>query len=279
MEELLRNSNIATAMAACDESDRGAIAPEFANPARALLYGWWKCRAQDFFNRYEILLIEKEVEIPLSPTVNLYARADAVVKDRNSGRNFVFNWKTIQSLRDWQLKWQMEVQAWTEAFAMEPFLEVPVHGCFFEGFEKGGKDKEGKWTSPLMRGFINEDGDVSHAYQRGKSWTRFDAWETSLTGWIDELPPEEVSSHFERSVPIMRNDEIVREWLEQIVREEEDLQRIMESDVPLEDHLRFFKQRWGFWRCAKCPYLPLCQKQYGLSEAVESGLFRLREKR
>jgi CRISPR/Cas system-associated exonuclease Cas4 (RecB family) len=247
---------------------------ESASLAEALVVGWYRAKWTQFNIDYEVLSIEEEVRAVLAPNITLAARADLVVKERASGHVFVINWKTAGDKKDFNLKWDDEVQAWTEALAMQDHLGMEVAGCIFMGLYKGGISTaaahKGRSNSPLLRSFAHTDGTVSLDTKSGEGWRRIDH-SGELLAWVSTLPSEVVEAQFMSSPPIFKNDEVVREWLDQIIRMVSDIQRVLEPDVPEKDRLSFFTQAFGYFRCGRCPYRPVCKKEFTVEEMVELG--------
>jgi hypothetical protein len=244
--------------------------------AQALLKGWSRAKLPAFLEQYEIVSVEKEEVVPLTPTLALYARADAVVRDRNDGFLYVINWKSTSSKKDWTQQWTNEVQAWTEALAIESALGEPVVGCIFEGFYKGGKYDDSS-TSPLIRAFWNpETNEWSHE-RRGKPWIARSAsqFPGGIAAWVDFLPLDVVEDQFVRSAPIIKDDAVVRAWLAQRIRFFTDAQRFLQPDVSEADRLEFFMQNFG-WNCRGCPYTRACQQQISIEDLVAVGELKVR---
>lgn len=248
--------------------------------ARGSLLGWYRLKWVPFNEEFEVLLIEKEIECLLSPKVVLQARADLVVRARSDGRNWVFNWKTTSSLKDWNKKWRRDVQAWTEALAVEDFLGQRVEGCIFEGFYKGSK-YAGMSTSPLVYGFFKEEkGKKLFRPDREKGWVKFPTWNglfiPSQEEWILSLPLEVLEEQFIRSEFILKNDDVVRRWIRQVVREEEDREHILNSGLPQEEEEVFFIQRFGE-QCNWCPFDGACGLSTDIPTLVNDGFLVERE--
>jgi len=242
--------------------------------AFALIIGWKRAKWDSFNEEFEIVSIEEEVEVYLAPNIILTARADMVVRRRVDGKLFVINWKTSGDKKDFSLKWDDEVQVWTEVLAIQDHLGEEVAGCIFMGLYKGGTSQaalyKGRSNSPLVRGFERIDTlEISFESESGKYWRRFtpDNFET----WINSLPAEVLDAQFMQSPPIFKNDDVVRDWLEQIVRLVTDSQRMLEPDVPEKDRLAFFTQAFGHFRCSRCAFRMACKKLYSIEELVEMG--------
>lgn len=242
----------------------------------ALLLGWIRSRWPAFKARYEILSVEKEVRVVLAPGIVLAARADATVRDRITGRVVVYNWKTTGEKKDFPLKWECEVQAWTEALAMQDDIGEIVDGCIFEGFYKGGV-YNGESTSPLLRGYRGADGDLF--WESGKGRTKFAAWSSiGLDTWIGSiLPLEVISDQYLRSELVAKNDDVVRGWLRQLAIRETNIDRLLSSDATEGDRLDFFEQNWSSFNCTYCPYKPVCKMEMTVEDLLGLGLLRERE--
>lgn len=242
--------------------------------ARGLLLAWFRLKWIPFNEEFEVLMNEKEIEALLSPLVTLQARADLTVKERATGRNFVFNWKTTSSKQSWNDKWRRDVQAWTETLAMEDALGEPIAGCFFEGFYKGSK-YGGQSTSPLVYGFMKEEkGKKIYRPDRAPSWVKVPMWTGGFIGsqeeWILQLPLDVLEEQFIRSEPIMKNDDVVRKWIQQVVREEEDRAHVLESGLSQEEEEVFFIQRFGE-QCKWCCFGPVCDGASDIPTLVGDG--------
>jgi hypothetical protein len=242
----------------------------------AACLAWERTRFEEFHSQYDVIAVEEEVEVAISPNVILQARADAVVQDRNDGSYWVWNWKTASDIKDWNKKWFFDVQTWTETLAMEGHLGVPVAGCIFEGVYKG-PIWNGNMTSRLVLGYKKStaDGSVSYSTDRETGMTRFNVWEESfpfgdgVAAWISWLPYDFVRGHFALSAPQMRNDVIVTKWLRQLVRVETDIDHLL-STGSAEDVEDYFIQNFDD-HCGKCPYVDLCQMRSTPEALIEEG--------
>ncbi len=242
----------------------------------AACLAWERTRAEEFHSQYDVIAVEEEVEVALSPNVILQARADAVVQDRNDGTYWVWNWKTASDIKDWNRKWTFDVQAWTESLAMESHLGLPVAGCIFEGVYKG-PIWNGMMTSRLVYGYKKVDPVLGGTYstERAAGYQRFPVWEESfpfgegISAWINWLPYDFVRGHFALSSPQMRNEQIVNNWLRQLVRMETDIDHIIltGSRDDVED---YFVQNFDD-HCARCPYLDICMLRATPEALIEEG--------
>ncbi len=236
--------------------------------AEALHLGWALAKWPAFQEQFEILHVEKEERLRLSSGQVFMARADAVVRERSSGFIYVFNWKSTKKKKDWNTMWLRDVQAWTEAMVIEQALGEAVSGCIFEGFFKG-VELGPIWSSPLIYGFRNGAGEVSSTWKRG--WDRLAAWrEFGLDSWFAKLSPATIHDQFLRSEPVLKNDEVVREWLEQVVMKEEAIDHVLTNGSE-QEQLVFFSQNFSPWNCAGCPFDPVCQKRSSIEELLKDG--------
>lgn len=226
--------------------------------AKALVLAWKRCRLEEFKEQYEVLLVEEEMEVQLAPNVVLQARADCVTRSRWDQTIQVWNWKTTGSMRDWNGQWTYDVQAMTEALAVQEHLGEYVQGCVFEGFFKAGV-YGGVSSSPLVTGYHDGSTWEVGGKSRTKEWTKLSTWKEFEGGtprWLDFIGST-ACDQFVRSAIILKNDEAVRDWLKEVVRFESDVERMTDDEVPEEDRLIFFRKNPGR-RCNWCRFGPAC---------------------
>jgi hypothetical protein len=249
--------------------------------AEALLRGWHRVRFPRFMAAFEVLTVEKELLTTLASNIGLRSRLDVLVRDRQDGFNFVINWKTSSSIKDWTQQWEDEIQVITEALSAQENLGLPIAGVLFEGFYKGGKYK-GAYTSPLIRGYrmrMGDDQPWTYSAEKRANYTTFSVWKDfpgGVAAWVDWLPEEVVENQFITSAPILKNDDMVRDWLKQVVRRETDIEGMLDPSVPEEDRLSYFWQNKGY-RCKWCHFRPACRWEMGIDDMLESGALRVRE--
>lgn len=252
--------------------------------SEALVRGWHRNSYPSFVEEFEVLMVEREVKALLAPNITLNARADGVLRRREDGANFVLNWKTSGSIRDWNQQWEDEIQAWTEALAMEDALGAPVQGVIFEGLFKG-TFREGRNHSPLIYGWKlpTKEGRFLYSaeykrYTKETPWVKFPVWTESfpfdgdsLVGWLNWLPADVLSENFVRSTPILKNNLVVEKWIRQVVRRETDMERMLQPDVPEQDREDFFVQHFSKWNCKGCVFTRVCKLQTTIEGMVETG--------
>lgn len=248
----------------------------------ASFLAWERAKRDEFFERFEVLEVEKEFEIPISPNVALYTRADAVVRERGDGSNWVLNWKTASDVKDWNKRWFFDPQGWTEALAAEAELGIRVEGCIYLGIWKG-PIWNGRTTSRLVYGYKHQGKNgLTYGTETNSGGTKFEAWKEKfpfgdgLAAWISWLPKDFLSKHFVESAPQMRQDALVEEWLRQTVRWENDIDHAL--TWPGEERDTFFFQSWSDKNCGRCPFKTLCLKQATPEEMIKDGFLRPRRK-
>ena len=286
LEALLKSSgDIEAAMAAMPRPVGDGEEAEHAALARALVLGWYRTRWKDFENTFDILLIEEEFLMPLAPGFHLLVRADVVVRDRESNYVYVINWKTTGRLDGFTRKWQHDIQMWTEAMGVEQQIGEPVAGVLVEGLYKGVW-REGHWATPLLWGSrkAGPDGRYKYSENRVPGWERFGTWKEPfptapdadpLAAWVGFLDADTLERYFIRTPPIFRNDDVVEEWLEGVLRKEADARGVIESGTTA-DKLSFFKQEFSEWNCGRCDFRPVCGKVTDVAEMLRAGLYEPR---
>ena len=257
---------------------------EGAYVAEALVRGFGLYRLDGFLSRYEILQVEKEVSIELSPNVTLQARGDVVAQERDTGSIVVGNHKTMGRRDNFSTQFLHDVQMWTEAFAIQEDLGKEVLGCVILGFYKG-QNRDGAHVSPLLYGYRTDDGLFSPTWMRSSkssAWRRFKAWEeptpagVGLHSWLQWVGERTIGGHFMESPPIVKNDEVVRGWIKQVVAKETAIEEAMGADVSEEARLRFFWQNFSSMNCRWCPFNPVCFGKTTIETLIEDGYLKER---
>lgn len=242
---------------------------------------WERACAEDFFLTYDVLAIEEEMEVAITPNVILQARADAILQERNTGAVYVLNWKTASSIDNWNKKWFFDVQSWTESLAAEAKLGLPVAGCLFYGVYKGPM-WQGNMTSRLIYGYKEElpSGIVTYTPEYKSGLKRFPVWEESfpfgegIPAWISWLPKDFLKGHFCVSAPQLRNDFIVEKWIRQLARVESDIDSVLQGTE--EDHNDYFIQNFGD-NCGRCPYVDLCLERSTPENLIDANYLKPRK--
>jgi hypothetical protein len=248
----------------------------------AAFLAWERSKQDEFFERWEVLSVEEEFEIPISPNIVLYTRADAVVKDRGDGSNWVLNWKTTSDIKDWNRKWFFDPQGWTEGIAAEAKLGISVAGSIYLGVWKG-PFYNGKTTSRLVHGYKHHGRTgVTYGTESAQGSSRFEAWTEKFpfgdgtAAWISWLDKSFLAKHFVESAPQLRQDERVGQWLKQIVKQE-DLYDYVLSEGDEENFNTTFPQKWGE-HCGRCPFKDLCLERSTPAGLVEAGFLKPRKR-
>lgn len=251
--------------------------------SEALLRGWHRARFERFMAAFEVLKVEEEWLTRLAANIGLKSRIDAVVRDRASGALYVVDWKTSSSIRDWASQWEDEILVLTQALTTQEQMGETVAGVIFEGFYKGGKYK-GQYTSPLVRGWrlktgSDEDPVWVYSHTKRANYEEFQVWKDfpgGVDAWIDWLPLDVVENQYITSPPILKNDDMIRDWLVQVVRRETDIEGMLGDEVPEADRLSFFWQNKGD-RCKWCHFRPACRWEMGIDDMLQNGILRVRE--
>lgn len=243
---------------------------------------WERAKQEDFLQQWEILSIEEEYEIPISPNVVLYTRADAVARDRSDGTLWVLNWKTASDIKDWNRKWFFDPQGWTEALAAEAKFNEEVKGCIYLGVWKG-PIYQGKTTSRLIGGYRHTSRTgTTYGTENGGGGVKFDAWRESfpfgegLAAWISWLPKDFLAKHFCESAPQMRQDALVESWLKQLVKQEDAIDYVLAEGTEEEKEI-FFWQNWSD-ECSRCHFKDLCLRRSDPEELIKDGFLRPRHR-
>jgi hypothetical protein len=283
-EMLLRGADGASAglAGASDARERG-LSERWQNWILGAALAWERTEAEEFFETYDIISIEEEVYVPIARDVALYGRADAVLRDRNTGALYVWNWKTAADIKDWNKRFFFDIQSWTEAIAVSTQVGEQVDGVIYGGVWKGPMYK-GFSTSRLVGGYkgASTGGQTVYSATRSKGLTtKFNAWEEvfpfgeGLAAWVSWLPADLVRGHFAVSAPQTGDDTQIDQWVRGIARRESDIAHVTAEASP-EEVREFFTQNIDE-RCERCPYLDLCANRASVSGLIEGGQMKKRD--
>lgn len=242
---------------------------------------WERACSEDFFGQYDVLSVEDEIEVGITPNVTLQARADAIIQERATGDIYVLNWKTASDIKGWNRKWFFDVQTWTECAAAEAKLQQPIAGCLFYGIYKG-PIWQSQMTSRLVYGYKEElsSGSVIYTPEYKAGLKRFEVWNESfpfgegVAAWINWLPKDFLAGHFCISAPQIPQPQMVEKWIRQLARVETDIDHIIDSGSE-EDREDYFIQNFGD-HCSRCPYVDLCLGRATPESLIEAGMLRSR---
>jgi hypothetical protein len=258
---------------------------EQANLVEALIRGWYRTRWPVFHNTYEVVAVEQERRTLLSSNVVLMSREDALVRLRETGQLVLLNWKTTSSLSDWETKWHYDIQAWSEALAIEHETGEPVAGCIFEGLYKGTR-KDNRQCTSLLYGYKLENPNDPEAtrysveykaFSKTSPWKRFRVWEEKAFGpkplnyWINWLPFDEVAGYFPPSNPVFKDDQITQGWINSVVRLETEIEHILRPEVTEEERLVYFTPHYSAFNCKRCSFKPVCFGERTFESLLEDG--------
>ena len=153
----------------------------------ALYLAWVRTRLEEFLSEYEIVSVEEPMTVPLRE-IEIYVKGDVVVRSRHSGLCWSVDWKTTSSPSNWATRWKREPQGFLQTWATrEKYPEVA--GTIFEGLVKG-KKYQGKYTSPLVRGWVGlaEDGEAEDGGGSPREKVRIGRERAGLRGVGEEDP-------------------------------------------------------------------------------------------
>lgn len=227
-------AEVAGAGFASVEGDQKRVIEEQQALVEGLVRGWVRTAAADFFTRFVVLAVEREmpIEIPWRHGAARLVRGekpDVVVKDRQTGNVFVVNWKTLASMM--YLKGHgSSPQTMLECVGAERHLGIKVNGFIIYGLVKGSR-KPSKLPSDKPReysGPVEQQSDLCYAYvrqeipgfqkfgiesgyyqvidgknrKRGLEWKWLPVWEhTSVQEWVEAMPQATLNEMFVENGP------------------------------------------------------------------------------
>lgn len=260
-----------------------------------------RCRAPQIRRDYDVVAIEVEQSVPLTPEFIVYDfRADAILRgdmgiivlDHKPSPYGGYKW-----VQQWERNHQVLAYVWA---AQEIYKPEPVLGVQIEGYVRGKRVWEEKFgrkiqRTPLCYVWENEfSGQISPDYQRAGGWQLVPLWDTSMSTkeYIEEfLTAEQVEKLFLAPVPpICPTPKQIERWVRQTKWQEERVEenarlveryRLREPDM-FEDALdRRFPQNMD--SCLKygedypCEMDAMCFNEQVFEDPLASGLLEERQ--
>src|SRR5919109_44290 len=246
------------------------VSQEYAALGYGFMYAFYSRFHSHLLAHYQPLIIEHEINMPLSPEVLWMARLDGAVRRRRDGMLFVLEWKT-SSYPD-RLTWQYEysLQTCMEIASLQHLLQEHVGGMLLIGLDKGVSkevtDREyeaglrgHRRLSPFTYAYRKDNGftvDYSISYKAG--WERFPVWTVfSPEAWMDYLEanePQLLDNVFVTPFPLYVTPKQVDRAITEVLTIE---QRISEpAHIPLHNWLNC-RNHMGF-PGKECPYVSIC---------------------
>jgi hypothetical protein len=259
----------------------------------AMILGWVRVCAQNFFDEYEIVSVEREATPQhLSPSVALQFRADVVVRSKVTGLLQVINWKTTSSWGDWTSKWGAEIQSFSEAWALEREAGEPVEGTVMVGFSKGGLRQTGgqaHFGSPLIWGYkrVLNGVTVYHADSKAPGsatpkWEKFfvadeDFGEIGqgVAAWVSWLPLHVLAANFMSSQVLHGHPKAIADFIDCAGYQAQTDHHIL-TEGSERDKLVHFYPVAGEWTCGtlekpKCTFYRVCHTDAEIEDLIEDG--------
>lgn len=204
---------------------------------------------------FEILGVEREIVMPLTPDLGWMARADAILKRRADGDLYVYSLKTCNEFSERKDEEnRLDMQGVSELAAVEWLMGERVAGVKMEFLVKGKRDRYTEWKqdSALVRpwrrvgqfgvewtvagripcldpGCKYHKGRLDGWHNLGKEWERMPVWEVMTPKeWFGTLTRGEVlpegldalAGLVASPIPYYRNQEDVGRWRRQVTSQE-----------------------------------------------------------
>ena len=248
-----------------------------------MVRGWIKLRLPILLERFEIVSVEEEWEIPLDEDGEIVdmERIDSVWRDRITGDLWPLELKTTGMVDDnWLEKWRYDSQTLKHSWATSrKFPNENVGGVLLEVFYKGVKRKdEGRdiYYSPFLRAYVKrgippfDENEMNWDSETGrkKGWEVVNRWEWKES-W--DIPNEILAAQF-FNIEIYRSDEEIEIWRRQTLLEQLLLRNAVNRDIEYFDEesdkfimdmyfpKRLNAQCYSNQYRKKCSYLDVCFK-------------------
>lgn len=265
--------------------------------AEGMARGWIRHRLPDVLKAYEIVEVEREIDIPMAEGIILMSRLDARLVRKSDETAWALEFKTTGMMSDGYVEsWRYSSQTLIHAYVIEKFTGLPAAGVLMEFLYKGVKRKDSNEVeqrySPFVRGYklpgtsLTPD-QVSYSSTTKKGWASFDTWRepSTVEAWVEGMPVEVLTEQF-ANIEVFRSPAEMRVWEEQTLVEQRQARLALHTHgMTAEDEAIKLLVDWPCRldeECAdnkyhrKCPYLPVCFGQVEMEAMGECGMYRPR---
>lgn len=280
------------------------------------LRAYEKVQLPDLLQEYDIVDVEKEIDIGLEEDLVMMTRRDALLRHRESGDLIIQSYKTAAQFDGrTQAQGEHDVQGLSEAYAHEVTQKTKVAGIRMEYLLKGVRREypkdSGRYVqySPLTRGYIKH-GVTSSEDEFGwkrewtdasgkdhrldyRSWVDFNTWKMpgGVKAWVDllargEIQPEAgdaLKQQFVVPRTYWRQEDDLRDWYEQTSSQEQRIKRMLEIEPHpgSREHRSWLNDSFPQHRqsCdwpSACVYQDICYSVEGRRDPLGGGLYEPR---
>lgn len=251
---------------------------EYRNLSLGLFWGYATYILPVILNKYDVIAIEQECQLPINYEVIMLCRPDLCLQRKSDGTIWYPDFKTTgYNTPQWAESWQYSIQQHTGCLAIEQTLKMPVEGAMIIGLYKGFTDRTGKLRSPFTYAYYNSQADCwKLEYTRG--WELLSVDQAGDIGkWLDMLGSDTVKEQFPIVEEIAVNREMLKNFLQQQAWREDEVTRYLENKAYLNEvfpqHFKSCKPAFG----PACPYIDCCFVPAVTVDPVGSKLYVIRE--
>ena len=231
--------------------DQLAIAEEQKALIEALIWTYYYIQYSRLTQEYDIVAVEKEINWNLTDDITVMSRVDAILRSKDTGGLVVYSLKTASEYNDYNAaRNKYDDQGISELIAVEREYKEPVEAVKMDYLIKGKRRSTKDKSTGLKRRYqdsflvhpwkmdtgLTQDyaikyswlDEVGKEHRLGKNWQRCNIWEDGFTPkeWVEHLMNGEMEAleNIVVTPPLYyRNEEDVRDWLEQNTKQEEDI--------------------------------------------------------
>lgn len=246
-------------LAAYDEASPHPEHQELSWLVYGLVYTWGRLLLPEFLNEYEVLGVETELALDITPIIKLQGRPDAILRHKLTKDYYVLNFKSSGYINSdsWARRFETDQQLSSELLLVEKQVGAKCAGVIIEGMYTGSKreskDEAGNSysyrSSPLLYGWYRSPNPPvsTEAYEwkyeraRGKQWQRIKTWgtEAGVKNWVEywlQVEPQMLRDQFKRLPPIKRDVDVVEDWLMQSVEQVSEME--MDRGILANDYMK-----------------------------------------
>lgn len=291
------------------------VADEQTAWVEAALRAYAAVRLPQLLSEYEVLDVEREMDLPLEAGLIMMTRHDALLRNYDTGERVIQSYKTAANY-DSRTARQAEhdIQGLSEVAAAEYHLGK-IDAIRMEYLIKGPRREypkdSGHWEqySPLIRGYVKPgittmddeygwkrdytDSDGKDRKLDYRSWKSFHAWEVQggVKAWIELLATGQVqpeagdclSQQFVIPQLYYRQEDDLRDWYEQTLSQEMNIKATLEYEPEFgtAEHRSWLNRHFPQHRQScdypgPCQFTDICFSTNLREDPLGSGLYQPR---
>jgi uncharacterized protein (DUF952 family) len=292
------------------DDDVNYIATEQAFLAAGMVWGWYRTQFPKIMDEFEIVAVEQEENLEITPDIIQMSRPDWVARRRSDKALGIHDFKTSAypvtagTVEEYRSSVQMAVGT----LGVERRLGEPVTHYYIHSLLKGGRKpftKKERTTGPRQYSNFcygkdtpaNPPFDPVSVPELGGYWIdKTPVWDMEFPDkpenidnaehWVNILSEADLLEQYTIIGPYDRPDALIENYLAGVKGEEREWQEKTSFEWPWEEWHTMPFQKALFetfppsWKCTQfgspCQFIPICYRHPGWKDILKAGKYALR---